>query len=581
MWREWALGGSGVTNAEYWNQVNACARILVELLGVDIGRWQALIRHFEHLPGPVQKEFLERLNTYDVAALDVASRRAITEALREKVGSHREYSDAEWALPGELLSELEKVQKRFEPADPVARNVWLFDPFWRVRDKLEGREENIGNLRDAALKEVVNQAGWEGILGLVKEAEAPEEVGSSLGGINSELETRILPNLLVSGDEKLSRFARGFVLGRYRSERWEWIRGLDRNTWSAEELGRVLLDLPFERRTWELAGEKGADVAEYYWKHTGAFLHEPNSEDVAFAVSMLVKHKQPPRAFDVISMAMHRKVGVDAGLIMEALEAGFDPEADSHRGGRAGVHYDLHLIFQELQTRVKAYDPKVDAERVARLEWSYLGLLDGYPASPVILHSLLRDNAQFFVDLLGLIFRSTNETEESRKEPTEDEKARGQNAYRLLMSWDAVPGSDDNGTVDEKSVLAWVRRARVLAEERGLLEICDSRIGEVFARDLERSGESWPSAAVRDAMEEIGTEELFDGFCIGVFNKRGMVSKSLTEGGAQERALAKKYQAFAEASKIEWPRTAAALRRVAQSYEEDARREDAKAMVER
>jgi hypothetical protein len=148
------------------------------------------------------------------------------------------------------------------------------------------------------------------------------------------------------------------------------------------------------------------------------------------------------------------------------------------------------------------------------------------------------------------------------------------------MSWETVPGSDEKGMVDEKGVLAWVQRARELAEERGLLEICDSRIGEVFARDLERPGEAWPSVAVRDVMEEIGTEELFNGFCVGVFNRRGMFSKSPTEGGAQERALAKKYQEFAEASKIEWPRTAAALRRVAQSYEQDARREDVEAMVE-
>jgi hypothetical protein len=141
------------------------------------------------------------------------------------------------------------------------------------------------------------------------------------------------------------------------------------------------------------------------WKHTGAFLHGANSDDIAFAVSMLVKHKRPSRAFDVIAMAMHEKVPIEPVLLMQSLEAGFDPVAEGHRGGRAGVQYDLHVIFQELQTRVKAKDPKVDAERVAKLEWGYLGLLDGHPASPVVLHSILSDNPQFFVDLLGLIFR--------------------------------------------------------------------------------------------------------------------------------------------------------------------------------
>jgi hypothetical protein len=41
-----------------------------------------------------------------------------------------------------------------------------------------------------------------------------------------------------------------------------------------------------------------------------------------------------------------------------------------------------------------------------------------------------------------------------------------------------------------------------------------------------------------------------------------------------------KYLAFSDASKVEWPKTAAALRRVAQGYEADARREDDREMLD-
>ncbi len=47
----------------------------------------------------------------------------------------------------------------------------------------------------------------------------------------------------------------------------------------------------------------------------------------------------------------------------------------------------------------------------------------------------------------------------------------------------------------------------------------------------------------------------------------------------EERVLAKKYLAFADACKVEWPKTAAALRRVAQGYEQDAHREDERLML--
>ena len=43
---------------------------------------------------------------------------------------------------------------------------------------------------------------------------------------------------------------------------------------------------------------------------------------------------------------------------------------------------------------------------------------------------------------------------------------------------------------------------------------------------------------------------------------------------------AQRYYGYAEACKIEWDKTAAALRQMAQRYEEDARREDAKAELD-
>ena len=162
--------------------------------------------------------------------------------------------------------------------------------------------------------------------------------------------------------------------------------------------------------------------------------------------------------------------------------------------------------------------------------------------------------------------------------PISDEQSqRAENAYRLLRSWRDIPGGGEEQTVEEKTLLAWVRKARAMAEGRDLLEVCDSRIGEVFAHAPAESDGSWPCVPVRDALEEIGSDDVFGGFRVGIYNKRGVFSKMLKEGGVQERVLAEKYRQYAEASKFEWTKTAAALRRIAEGYEEDARREDAQA----
>ncbi len=87
----------------------------------------------------------------------------------------------------------------------------------------------------------------------------------------------------------------------------------------------------------------------------------------------------------------------------------------------------------------------------------------------------------------------------------------------------------------------------------------------------------WPCEEIRDAIEEAESDDLNHGFQIGILNSRGATMRSPLDGGDLERREAAKYQRWAELCDIDWPRTAASLRSVADSYEFDAQREDARA----
>jgi hypothetical protein len=352
--------------------------------------------------------------------------------------------------------------------------------------------------------------------------------------------------------------------------------------WSPEQVGQLLVLLPFERRTWDLVDAKGDAVSAWYWAHTPSlYARGEDADEARRAIRTLLAHERPVAAISVIRMALFNKQEIEPSLLMHALEGWMGFAAKVEKPGQLqGSRYDLHLVFQTLQQRAQQEDPGVDVERLAQLEWAFLGLLDGHPAKPVTLHGLLRDDPDSFVQVLGFIFRPKGSSAEDAPEPTQEEKLRAQSGYRLLMSWQEVPGLLGDGTVDGKKLSRWIGRARDQAEERGLLEVCDSRIGEVFAHAPGEPDRTWPCVPVRDAMEDIGTDEIFDGFGVGIYNKRGMVSKSPREGGSQERELAENYRAYAEACRVDWPRTATALRRVADEYEEEARREDAEAMLD-
>ena len=49
-------------------------------------------------------------------------------------------------------------------------------------------------------------------------------------------------------------------------------------------------------------------------------------------------------------------------------------------------------LFQQLQRGAREHDSHVDVQRLVRLEWQYLGLLDGQLASPATLYRMLQSD---------------------------------------------------------------------------------------------------------------------------------------------------------------------------------------------
>ena len=92
---------------------------------------------------------------------------------------------------------------------------------------------------------------------------------------------------------------------------------------------------------------------------------------------------------------------------------------------------------------------------------------------------------------------------------------------------------------------------------------------------------SWPCRPVCDVLEAVGSRDIAAGFQTGVYNARGVVSRGLDEGGDQERALAAKYEAWAQRLAFDYPRVANILERIAKGYDREGEREDADVLARR
>jgi transcriptional regulator with XRE-family HTH domain len=583
--RNWTLDWSeGAARADYAFQVEACADLVVELAGNDAGRLKDAVEVFENLPRSARTKLLDRIASIAPDTLKTNDRRTLAEALREKVNRHRQFAEADWALKGTVLEQLDRLRERLEPGDAVARNAWLFGDYWKVRWQFErqgGKEEDAGavvdRLRTKAIGEVRTEKAWGGVLELAAVAASPDQVGWAVGAAEAEGDdTRVLPQLLTDGRKEIAKLAKGYVSARQQRQGWKWVDALPLDKWSDDQIVEFALALPSEHKAWDIAATRGPKVEEQYWK-VAQYCYNKNAEDVIRACSMF---GTVGRAFDAVrqlSMARHRDVELAPAAIIQVLQQAGDAlsDPDQHTHVRH-VDYEIKVFIQDLQNLVEAGDARVEANAVASLEWTYVALLDGHPTNPKILYKRLAEEPQFLLELLRILFRRSDEKEE-RPEPSENDRARAMQVYRLLNSWDRVPGTRSDGSVDEGLLRRWIDSVQTLAEEDGRREAADIRIGNVLAYAPAGSDGIWPCIPVRDAIDEFGTDDLADGFEVAIMNKRDVCWKAPDEGGAQERGFAKQFFDWADALRIEWPKTAASLRRVGERYEGFGRWEDAEA----
>ncbi|MCU4137456.1 MAG: Plasmid maintenance system antidote protein VapI [Thermodesulfobacteria bacterium] len=119
--------------------------------------------------------------------------------------------------------------------------------------------------------------------------------------------------------------------------------------------------------------------------------------------------------------------------------------------------------------------------------------------------------------------------------------------------------------------MEWITYVREKCAHIGCLPFCNETIGKILSHSPIGKDGIWPHEAVREVIEEISSKEMERGIEISIYNQHGIVSKSLGEGGKQERELAEKYNQFAEALKFKYPRTAAMLKRIAEGYIQQGR----------
>lgn len=615
-WRDWNSNYTPkVTVSEYWQSIKALVEHILSNAGTSSEKWCDVIKRIDSLPTSLLNLIIDALHKVNTTGMQPIELAKIWSSLREIIHKHREFPDAQWAMPQEVVDKLDLVYQKFAPQDLVHRYAWLFtfNPDFIISRHQDWKvnQDIVRKAQAETAREIYSLGGVAALVKIAEHAEQPRLLGSAIAKIEAiaDSEAELLRATLGQETTALNDLAIGFVIGRMEIAGWNWVEETlqlsKTEQWSSQKVVNFFWGLPFEHRTWKLLDSFNEEFQKLYWQTTtGHWIHQ---NDCEIAIRKLLEVNRPYAALELANSCLrdtNEAVLVTPALLIEILEkaASGDPYKETPLPLTSMINYYIECVFHTLEK-----SDVVEKHDIAKLEWMYLPVLTHSTRQPKVLHQELSKDPLFFVEILKFIYKSENDQDEAVEPDAMQQATRFKLGYELLNSWHQIPGlisEQIDASLFLKSMIHsqigrglyvcyliqlignyiqlrdWVLKARVACQENGRRKIGDKKIGTVLAYSPKALDGIWPDVAVREIIEEVSSRDLELGIEIGVYNKRGVWSKSLGEGGIQERQLSETYRNYAAVIVDIHPRTASMLRRIANSYESDAHGEDVRSELE-
>ncbi|HDQ06090.1 MAG TPA: hypothetical protein ENN36_05150, partial [Candidatus Bathyarchaeota archaeon] len=453
----------GVTQQEYWEQIQFYSELAVTAAGHDIQRLSELIDHFDNLPKLAIKKLLEILASEPISKLPEEQRLLVWEQLTEFTKKHRRHSDAKWAFPEDLLIGIDQVAEKLAPIKPFNLYQHLFTDrdfdLFEENGDWENQRKKLDTRREKAVSEVFEQEGVKGLIRFAESVSSPRQVGQALGVVeDGSIECNLFPHFLNSVNNKHNALVSGFIQRRYNQRGWEWCDNLDKSDWTPEQIGYFLACLPFITETWVCASKWLQSREDEYWVRADAVVYRDEGGNINVAIEKLIEYGRPLAAIKCMNMMLFNKQDLDSNQCVRALLAALA----SNEPNYATDEYSIVELIKFLQR-----EPSINQDDLFKIEWAYIPLLDRQrEAEPHLLESRLANDPDFFCEVIQLIYRSKKE-DKSLKEPSEKSKAIAKNAWQLLYEWKTTPGTQKDGTFNQERFAEWLQRVKEICKESG------------------------------------------------------------------------------------------------------------------
>lgn len=563
-YRDWAPMKETVTYTDWGRFVHAIVALALGAAGTSVERWLELVPKISKLPADersfVTEKLSEAVKTHTWSDKECY---AIWEVLTREADNHEEYADAGWALSPDDVALLRSIADDLKPTQDARRFANRFD--WRVHIPNlkwgeEGYSAELARLQSEALDAIVDQ-GADALTSLTAEVKAPHVIGRMLAGRNDTPEPVIL-GWFSSEEQSLRQAALTYAGDKINVEGISWLSAALASPELEDEASQKALmgAVPFARQYWTVVANLGDDLKAAYWER--AQQHYVAADERVEATGLLVENDRQWEAVGLLSTMLQDNQEPDLSLVklvLNALRNGAGPIHDTTM-----TSYYVGNVLEYMERRFP------DDTDLPAYEFMFFELLHDHHPSKALYRALGADPSDF-VNMINTLFRGEDEPKRSL---TAQEKIFAHLSYSVLHNWHTLPGLTEDGTIDGKHLTEWVRGARLAFYDSKRTAIGDEQIGAVLASSPVGTDGVWPAEPVREVIENIGNARLDTGLHIGRTNQRGITTRGIFDGGDQERELEKEYREMATKISTRWPRTARVLRGIADSYGQEARRND-------
>lgn len=580
-WRSDASGAGGLATQSDAGALIQCAiRLLLDWPSHNQGTLGDLVEQIEAFSESQQSTIWDLIDAWvrrqeDEEVLAKLRERIRRFALTSK-GIHNRQS---------TIDRARLTYERLEPRNLIFRHAWLFAQPWieELQDGLvdqglnfEARHRRIDKLRQTAMKEIWTAHALGGILKMVEKDSHGHTVGHYAAACAIDVVSAL--QACLSREDSMARFdafMRAFILARTNANpaNLKLLLKVSRQV-SQDQSDRLWRCAPFKAETWRLMDGLPEDVQTRYWRKVSPLDHQFTEAECAEVIDRLLAAERPWAAFAAMT---HQWENVETGCFKRLLMA---LASGTAREGAVRIDtWHISNALEALGTR-----PGVAPHEMARFEFTFIDALNSRRHGIPNLEKQLAESPAFFVEALSHCFKRKDGGQDPEEWQIDDDARRRDvagAAHKMLRQTARIPGTEADGSINVDALLRWLKEARGLCAQVGRVEIGDLMIGELLSKAPAEEDSTWPCRAVCEALDTVASEDIARGLIIGKRNARGVVTRSVDEGGNQERELAEKYQHWAQVRRVDYPFASRAINNIATSYERDAEHQDTQSKLDK